>query len=46
MLNYFYEMIPAEELSLLHYLPTVPEYLDWITTQWAERPALSDTVNT
>ncbi len=46
MSNYFYDMIPAEELAQLHYLPTVPEYLDWITTKWAERPALSDTVNT
>ena len=46
MSNYFYDMIPAEELAQLRYLPTVPEYLEQITTQWAERPALSDTVNT
>ena len=46
MSNYFYDMIPAEELAQLRYLPTVPEYLDWITVKWADRPALSDTVNT
>jgi long-chain acyl-CoA synthetase len=46
MNHYFYDMIPAEELAQLHYLPTVPEYLDWIISKWADRPALSDTVNT
>jgi long-chain acyl-CoA synthetase len=46
MSNYFYDMIPAAEMAQLHYIPTVPAFLDWITTQWAERPALSDTVNT
>ena len=46
MSHYFYDMIPAEELAQLHYLPTVPEYLEWITAKWADRPALSDTVNT
>ncbi len=46
MTHYFYDMIPAEELAQLHYLPTVPEYLDWIISKWADRPALSDTVNT
>ena len=46
MPNYFYDMIPQEELAQLHYLPTVPEYLEWIVSKWADRPALSDTVNT
>lgn len=46
MADYFHDMLPAEELARLHYFPTVPEYLDWIVAQWAERPALSDTVNT
>ena len=46
MSHYFYDMIPAEELAQLHYLPTVPEYLSWIVSKWADRPALSDTVNT
>ena len=46
MSHYFYDMIPAEELAQLHYLPTVPEYLDRIVSKWADRPALSDTVNT
>ena len=32
MSNYFYDMIPAEELAQLQYLPTVPEYLEQITT--------------
>jgi len=46
MASYFYDMIPAEEMAQLHFIPTVPEYLDWIVSKWADRPALSDTVNT
>ena len=44
--NYFYDMIPAEELAQLAYLPTVPEFVTWIESKWADRPAISDTVNT
>lgn len=40
--NYFYDMVPAEELSQLRCFPTIPEYVEWIGEKWADRPALSD----
>ena len=46
MSNYFYDLIPAEELAQLNYIPTIPEFLSWIETKWADRPALSNTVET
>ena len=46
MSNYFYDLIPAEELAQLNYIPTIPEFLSWIESKWADRPAVSDTVNT
>lgn len=42
--HYFYDMIPAEELQQLHYIPTIPEFVEWIGEKWAELPAVSDTV--
>lgn len=42
MNNYFFEMLPAEEMKQLAYLPTIPEFLDWIQEKWADRPALND----
>ena len=42
MSQYFYDMIPAEELRQLSYFPTVPEFVDWIGKQYADNPALSD----
>ncbi len=45
MNNYFYDMIPAEELAQLKYIPTVPEFVTWITEKWADRPAVSDQNN-
>ena len=44
--NYFYDMIPAEELSQFSYIPTIPEFVSWIGEKWADSPAVSDTVNT
>lgn len=44
--NYFYDLLPADELSQVRYIPTVPEFITWIETKWADRPATSDTVNT
>lgn len=41
MSDYFFDMIPAEELEQLHYIPTVPEFVKWIEEKWADRPALS-----
>ena len=42
MSNYFYDMIPAEELKQMPYIPTVPEFLDFIGRQYAQYPALTD----
>lgn len=42
--HYFYDMIPAEELAQLNYIPTFPEFVTWIEEKWADRPAVSDTV--
>lgn len=46
MSNYFYDMLPAEELSQVQYIPTVPEFVEWIENKWADLPALSNTVDT
>lgn len=43
MSNYFYDMLPAEEAAQLKYIPTVPEFVEWIGKQYAECPAISDT---
>ena len=42
MSQYFYDMIPAEELQQLTYYPTVPAFIDWIGEKYADNPALSD----
>lgn len=41
MKNYFFEMIPEEEMAQLAYIPTVPEFLNWIEKKWSSRPAVS-----
>ena len=46
MSSYFPDMLPAEELAQLKYIPTIPEFVTWIEQKWAELPCLSDTVNT
>lgn len=38
-------MLPAEELAQLDFIPTIPEFVTWIESKWADLPALSDTVN-
>ncbi len=38
-------MMPAEELSQLDYIPTIPQFVDWLSQKWADRPAVNDTVN-
>ncbi len=43
MSNYFFEMLPAEELAQVNYIPTVSEFLTWIENKWADLPAVSDT---
>lgn len=44
--NYFYSLLPEEEMSQLSYIPTVPEFVTWISSKWGDNPALSDTVVT
>ena len=39
-------MLPAEELSQVKYIPTLPEFVTWIEQKWSDLPCLSDTVNT
>lgn len=43
MSNYFYDMLPAEEAARLKYIPTVPEFVEWMEKQYASCPAISDT---
>jgi len=44
--EYFNSMLPKEELERLPYLPTMGKFVDWFTKEYADMPALSDTVNT
>ena len=46
MSNYFYDMVPREDMERLHYIPTVGEFVDWIAKEYADLPALSDLTNT
>ena len=46
MSNYFYQMLPKEEFERIPYLPTMSEFTDWFTKEYADSPALSDQVNT
>ncbi len=46
MSNYFYNMIPKEELERMPYLPTLGEFVDWMGKAYADMPALSDQTNT
>lgn len=44
--RYFENMLPAEELEQLKFIPTIPEFVTWIEQKWHDLPALSDTVET
>ena len=44
--NYFYDLLPADELARLHYIPTVPEFVNWLEETYADLPAVSDLTNT
>ena len=46
MKNYFYDMVAAEDMQQLHYIPTVPEFITWIEEKYADRPAVSDLAHT
>ena len=40
--NYFYDMLPKEEFERIPYLPTMGEFVDWFTGEFADSPAVSD----
>ena len=44
--EYFFNMLPKEEFERIPYLPTMGQFVDWFTKEYADNPALSDTVNT
>ena len=46
MSQYFYDMLPKEELDRLPYLPTMGEFVDWFTKTYSDSPAISDQTNT
>lgn len=46
MQRYFEDMLPAEELEQLKFIPTISQFVTWIEEKWLDLPALSDTVNT
>ncbi len=46
MSNYFYDMLPKEELERLPYIPTVGQFLTWAQQQYGTMPALSDQKST
>ena len=46
MSNYFYDMLPKEEFERIPYLPTMGEFVNWFTAEYADMPALSDQTDT
>ena len=46
MSNYFYDMVPREEMERMPYLPTMGEFVEWMEKTYADRPALSDLAHT
>ena len=44
--EYFYSLLPKEEIERLPYLPTMGEFVDWFTKEYANNPAISDMTNT
>ena len=36
MSNYFYNMLPKEEFERIPYLPTMGEFVDWFTKEYAD----------
>ncbi|MCQ2153050.1 MAG: acyl--CoA ligase [Bacteroidales bacterium] len=39
-------MLPEEEMNQVSYIPTVPEFVEWIGKKWGDLPAVSDIENT
>ena len=46
MANYFENLLPREELERLPYFPTMGEFVNWFTREYAASPAISDQTNT
>ena len=46
MSNYFYNMIPKEELERMPYMPTLGEFVEWMGKTYADMPALSNQTDT
>ena len=46
MSNYFHDMLPKEEFERIPYLPTMGEFVNWFTREFADMPAVSDQTNT
>ena len=44
--EYFQNMLAKEDFERIPYLPTMGQFVDWFTKEYADLPALSDTVNT
>ena len=44
--KYFFNMLPKEEFERIPYLPTLGQFVDWFTSEYAGLPALSDQTNT
>ena len=44
--EYFQNLLPKEEFERLPYLPTMGQFVDWFTKEYASLPALSDLTNT
>jgi len=46
MNDYFYNMLPKEEFERLPYFPTMGQFVDWFTKEYADSPAISNQVDT
>ncbi len=44
--EYFQNMLAKEDFERIPYLPTMGQFVNWFTKEYADLPALSDTVNT
>ena len=44
--EYFFNMLPKEEFERIPYLPTMGQFVDWFTKEYADNPAISDQTNT
>ena len=44
--EYFQNMLAKEDFERIPFLPTMGQFVNWFTKEYADLPALSDTVNT